>query len=97
MRVGNKKIYHLEAWVVKVMSLYKVSVYQPPRCNPGVDKTLNKIAILSGYRAWRFRRPHLIPPTACCEGVFVLTYATIVLITLIRLSVTPIIFVQQHR
>ena len=25
MRVGNKKIYHLEAWVVKVMSLYKVS------------------------------------------------------------------------
>ena len=29
MRLGNKKIYHLEAWVVKVMSLYKVSVYQP--------------------------------------------------------------------
>ena len=25
MRIGNKKIYHLEAWVVKVMSLYKVS------------------------------------------------------------------------
>jgi hypothetical protein len=25
MRVGSKKIYHLEAWVVKVMSLYKVS------------------------------------------------------------------------
>ena len=24
MRNGNKKIYHLEAWVVKVMSLYKV-------------------------------------------------------------------------
>ena len=24
MRTGNKKIYHLEAWVVKVMSLYKV-------------------------------------------------------------------------
>jgi len=23
MRMGNKKIYHLEAWVVKVMSLYK--------------------------------------------------------------------------
>jgi len=37
MRVGNKKIYHLEAWVVKVMSLYKVSVYQPSRCNPGID------------------------------------------------------------
>lgn len=26
MRIGNKKIYHLEAWVVKVMSLYKVSM-----------------------------------------------------------------------
>lgn len=25
MRIGSKKIYHLEAWVVKVMSLYKVS------------------------------------------------------------------------
>ena len=25
MRVGNKKIFHLEAWVVKVMSLYKVT------------------------------------------------------------------------
>lgn len=24
MRTGTKKIYHLEAWVVKVMSLYKV-------------------------------------------------------------------------
>ncbi len=24
MRTGNKKIFHLEAWVVKVMSLYKV-------------------------------------------------------------------------
>lgn len=24
MRNGNKKIFHLEAWVVKVMSLYKV-------------------------------------------------------------------------
>jgi len=24
MRLGNKKIYHLEAWVVKVMSIYKV-------------------------------------------------------------------------
>ncbi len=26
MRAGNKKIFHLEAWVVKVMSLYKVRV-----------------------------------------------------------------------
>lgn len=25
MRQGNKKIFHLEAWVVKVMSIYKVS------------------------------------------------------------------------
>lgn len=24
MRIGNKKIFHLEAWVVKVMSMYKV-------------------------------------------------------------------------
>ena len=24
MRTGSKKIYHLEAWVIKVMSLYKV-------------------------------------------------------------------------
>jgi len=24
MRLGNKKIFHLEAWVVKVMSIYKV-------------------------------------------------------------------------
>lgn len=24
MRLGSKKIYHLEAWVVKVMCLYKV-------------------------------------------------------------------------
>ncbi|KZT73631.1 P-loop containing nucleoside triphosphate hydrolase protein [Daedalea quercina L-15889] len=27
MRVGNKKIFHLEAWVVKVMSLYKRFFY----------------------------------------------------------------------
>jgi hypothetical protein len=27
MRIGSKKIYHLEAWVVKVMSLYKVSAF----------------------------------------------------------------------
>ncbi|PCH42482.1 nucleoside triphosphate hydrolase protein [Wolfiporia cocos MD-104 SS10] len=27
MRIGNKKIYHLEAWVVKVMSLYKHLFY----------------------------------------------------------------------
>lgn len=24
MRIGSKKIFHLEAWVIKVMSLYKV-------------------------------------------------------------------------
>ena len=29
MRNGNKKIYHLEAWVVKVMSLYKVCALCP--------------------------------------------------------------------
>ena len=27
MRIGNKKIYHLEAWVVKVMNLYKVGLF----------------------------------------------------------------------
>ena len=26
MRIGNKKIFHLEAWVVKVMSIYKVRI-----------------------------------------------------------------------
>ena len=26
MRQGNKKIFHLEAWVIKVMSIYKVRV-----------------------------------------------------------------------
>ena len=30
MRNGNKKIYHLEAWVVKVMSLYKVRASPEP-------------------------------------------------------------------
>ncbi|KAG5652157.1 hypothetical protein H0H81_006042 [Sphagnurus paluster] len=29
MRIGSKKIYHLEAWVVKVMSLYKVFIVLP--------------------------------------------------------------------
>ncbi|TFK74182.1 P-loop containing nucleoside triphosphate hydrolase protein [Pluteus cervinus] len=28
MRMGNKKIFHLEAWVVKVMSLYKQFFYE---------------------------------------------------------------------
>jgi hypothetical protein len=27
MRIGSKKIFHLEAWVVKVMSLYKVRLF----------------------------------------------------------------------
>lgn len=27
MRMGSKKIYHLEAWVVKIMCLYKVCDY----------------------------------------------------------------------
>lgn len=29
MRLGNKKIFHLEAWVIKVMSLYKVRSILP--------------------------------------------------------------------
>ena len=50
MRVGNKKIFHLEAWVVKVMSLYKVSASRgrscaapalpSPRIWPGTDLSL---------------------------------------------------------
>ena len=32
MRVGNKKIFHLEAWVVKVMSLYKASLVPVSQC-----------------------------------------------------------------
>lgn len=31
MRMGSKKIYHLEAWVVKVMCLYKVSLRSTSR------------------------------------------------------------------
>ena len=51
MRVGNKKIFHLEAWVVKVMSLYKVSASRgrncaapalpSPRIWPGTDLSLS--------------------------------------------------------
>ena len=37
MCIGNKKIYHLEAWVVKVMSLYKVSLHQSLCYNPVID------------------------------------------------------------
>ena len=37
MRVGNKKIFHLEAWVVKVMSLNKVSVAWAHRPSPPPD------------------------------------------------------------
>ena len=51
MCLGNKKIYHLEAWVVKVMSLYKVGLHQPLRRNPGID-LIWETAILFGYRAW---------------------------------------------
>lgn len=27
MRLGSKKIFHLEAWVIKVMSVYKVGLF----------------------------------------------------------------------
>lgn len=30
MRVGNKKIFHLEAWVIKVMRLIKVGTLSGP-------------------------------------------------------------------
>jgi replication factor C subunit 3/5 len=39
MCLGNKKIYHLEAWVIKVMSLYKVGLHLPLQ---------NRVLILSG-------------------------------------------------
>lgn len=44
MRVGNKKIFHLEAWVVKVMSLYKVSPTVPlaAQRGPGTDRFLQQ-------------------------------------------------------
>lgn len=41
MRIGNKKIYHLEAWVVKVMSLYKVCL-----CLPGPSGLLTVVPAL---------------------------------------------------
>lgn len=42
MRIGNKKIFHLEAWVIKVMCLHKVSNVAPlleviPFDGPGSD------------------------------------------------------------
>ena len=33
MRIGSKKIFHLEAWAVKVMSLYKVSFFPDILCS----------------------------------------------------------------
>jgi hypothetical protein len=46
MRIGSKKIYHLEAWVVKVMSLYKVRVFHTKfslligeQSNPSINST----------------------------------------------------------
>lgn len=34
MRIGSKKIFHLEAWVVKVMSIYKVNTGRFACCDP---------------------------------------------------------------
>jgi hypothetical protein len=48
MCLGNKKIYHLEAWVVKVMSLYKVGLRFC--CKLSIDFIL-KLATLFGHRA----------------------------------------------
>ena len=51
MRIGSKKIFHLEAWAVKVMSLYKVSFYfaflRPPRRSRDIlhDLVLNLLSL----------------------------------------------------
>jgi hypothetical protein len=37
MRLGQKKIFHLEAWVVKVMSLVKVCNFCHPDGRTGAD------------------------------------------------------------
>lgn len=37
MRIGSKKIFHLEAWVIKVMSLQKVC----PGASRPISHTLN--------------------------------------------------------
>lgn len=55
MRLGNKKIFHLEAWVVKVMSLYKV---RPTFCSAllAVSSTDHgPVAFLLQYRHGRVR------------------------------------------
>lgn len=44
MRLGNKKIFHLEAWVVKVMSLYKVSA---SRSSQDTVPTANRLLLLT--------------------------------------------------
>ena len=51
MRIGSKKIYHLEAWVVKVMSLYKVCPCLP--CPSGL-LTMVLPALLLQHRYVRF-------------------------------------------
>ena len=53
MRIGSKKIFHLEAWVVKVMSLYKVrSVILSTLVSAGIwtDHACTPAALLLGHR-----------------------------------------------
>jgi len=52
MRIGSKKIFHLEAWVVKVMSIYKVSRVFPK------DSSSWRLKILSfstSFMVWIFQ------------------------------------------
>ena len=76
MRNGNKKIYHLEAWVVKVMSLYKVR-HANPRIEiaPSLWPLCFSSAILLQHRHVRFRLMHPISPCVCglCELIYALS------------------------
>ncbi|KAF5341752.1 hypothetical protein D9611_001819 [Ephemerocybe angulata] len=71
MRVGSKKIFHLEAWVVKVMSLYKASMrLQPPRV---LDTTRTRS--YQGVITFKIRTerlgPNLLQPSKCSHPLSV--------------------------
>lgn len=46
MRQGNKKIFHLEAWVVKVMSIYKAGLSLKLQCPHLIERTRTGSALL---------------------------------------------------
>ena len=47
MRIGSKKIFHLEAWAVKVMSLYKVSSYFVPTSHSRRSRDISQDLVLN--------------------------------------------------